>query len=199
MEPEFNEAFLKTKIDPLSLNHRILFALSCCERLLPNYLIFYKHHSWGEPKVLRYALDRVWSVLNGDEIVEEIENLIQKCDEVTPDTEDFDSIFVSPALDAASSVMLILEFVKNHSVEKVLEIASLSRDTVDMYIQELENMDSNDPNLEEKILGHHFMQRELVRQREDLELLRKAEVINEDVIIDLKRLWRGTEKSNIDL
>ncbi len=126
MEPEFCEALLRSKIEPLSLDHRILFALSCCERLYPNYLYFYEYYRWGKPEVLRCALDRVWSCLEDNAIIEEIDALIKKCEEVTPDTEDFDSIYVSSALDAASSVMLLLGVLKNHSIAKIIEIVSLS-------------------------------------------------------------------------
>ncbi len=199
MEPEFSEVLLKSKIEPLSPNHRILFTLSCCERLYPNYLMFFKNHRWGKPEILRYALDRVWSCLEGDEIIEEIDALIKKCEEVTPNTEDFDSINVSSALDAASSVMLILELLEGHSIARILEVASLSRDTVDMYLQELENMEPNDPMLEEKILNHPLMQRELKQQREDLELLKSIDLLDKEEILKLKNLWREPKKSNIDL
>jgi uncharacterized protein len=200
MEAEFNDDHLKSEIEGLSHEQKTLFMLSCCERLYPNYIAFNRDHKWGSPSILREALDIVWELFEGKTMEEEkIRALFQRCDEVTPDTEDFDSVLVSPALDSAVTVTLLLEFILNDSIDKVTEVASLARDTVDMYVQELENMAPDDPNLEKKILEHRLMQKELKRQREDIETLKRIDLSDKVTYEDVKKKWHRVKTSNIEL
>ncbi len=78
-----------------------------------------------------------------------------------PDTENFGTIFCSSALDAANSVSLMLEFILKNDVNHCVTVASLSIDTVDMYIQEMDHLEFNGPESEMKVLAHPLMQREL--------------------------------------
>ena len=201
MESKFDETSLKVKLKELSREQKILFMLSCCERLYPNYLAFNKKHEWGNPFVLRNTLDFAWTVLERGigEDKEELKKLLKQCDEITPDTEDFDSIFVSQALDSTVAVASLLEYIISDSNDKIIEVASLARDTVDMYVQELEDMAPNDPNLEKMILEHPLMQQELKRQRQDIELLKDLEVSDVSIYEEVKKNWYRTKTSNIEL
>lgn len=197
MEQEFNEEFLASQLETLSRFQRLAFLLSCCERLYPNYVAFSKNHAWGEPGVLRNVLDFAWSALEGEDVSERIDDLIIQCDAVIPDTEDFDSEYVSPALDASVSALLLLKLLKEDSAVKAAEAASLACDTVDMYVQEYENMDSDDPAFENLILKHPLMQDELRRQREDIGLLKKTDLSDGASLAALKIKWREQKQSNI--
>ena len=201
MESEFDKTYLKAKLKELSREQKILFMLSCCERLYPNYLVFNKKHEWGNPLVLRKALDFAWTVLERgiEENKEELKKFIKLCDEITPDTEDFDSIFVSQALDSSVAVASLLEYIISDSNDKIIEVASLARDTVDMYVQELEDMAPNDPNLEKMILEHPLMQQELKRQRQDIEMLKNLVVSDVFMYEKVKKNWYRTKTSNIEL
>jgi uncharacterized protein len=46
---------IKAEIEELPPLNRIAFAASCCERLLPNYYIFAREESEGNPDALRNA------------------------------------------------------------------------------------------------------------------------------------------------
>ncbi len=73
------------------------------------------------------------------------------------------------------------------------------RDSVDMYVQELEDMDPADPELEEKILAHKLMQEELRRQREDLEFLN---TLDDEISVSMtavKNKWFDSEESCLAL
>ncbi|MBC6423541.1 MAG: DUF416 family protein [Hormoscilla sp. SP5CHS1] len=48
--------------------HRLAFAAACCERLLPTYNAFCRRENWGNPALLRKALDEVWQVLQGKSV-----------------------------------------------------------------------------------------------------------------------------------
>jgi len=53
-------------------------------------------------------------------------------------------------------------------IAQVVSAPRFATDTVDLIVQEQQDMDSRDPLREQKILEHPLMQQELVRQRRDL-------------------------------
>jgi uncharacterized protein len=197
MEQPFNPADLRTKLDRLSPRGRIVFLLSCAERLAPNYSAFSTHHGWGDAGALQQALELGWRYLFGQKVdAGEVHRCLARCEAATPDTEDFDSEYVSSGLDAIVCCAFVLELLIEDNSQKVVEGASLARDTVDMHIQEAESLHPQDPALEEKIFRHPLMQRELQRQREDLEMLTQIDLAGDD-IEELSRRWRDPPVSNI--
>lgn len=198
MERPFDARALERALKKLPIEGQLAFLLSCAERLLPNYLSFQRRHSWGNATVLRAALDLGWHRLQGRTVTtDEINLSLERCEAATPDTEDFDSELVSSALDAANAAALVLEFLLESNVGKVVQCAELARDTVDMYVQELEDLDPNDAMLETTILNHPLMQQELQRQRTDLETLRNTEW--QQVPANLAHSWRNPSMSNIGM
>jgi uncharacterized protein len=195
MEPSDLSARLAA-LPPLK---RLAFLLSCAERMYPNYLEFHRRHGWGRPEVIRRALDLVWSSLEGKDVGDDIPAVQQQCEEVMPDTEDFDTIYVSSALDAAVVASILLSLLQDQDVGKVLEGLSLARDTVDMYVQELEGMDPGDPNLEDRIARHPLMKQETRRWLEALDLLERTVLSQPSGMAELKRQWRSPAKSSIEL
>ncbi|WP_338863650.1 DUF416 family protein [Myxococcus stipitatus] len=196
MEQPFNADALVRRLGRLSLQARLAFLLSCAERLIPNYAVFSRHHGWGNPGVLRHALDLGWSYLSGNWVERgDIEGCLARCKDVTPDTEDFVSEHVSAGLDAAVCCAFTLELLLKDDSKKVMEGASLARDTVDMHVQALENLDPRDSELEQKIFRHPLMQRELKHQREDLEMLERMDLSRRDIEA-LARRWRSPVASD---
>ncbi|WP_081426161.1 DUF416 family protein [Sorangium cellulosum] len=194
----FNGSALERNLASLSREALVAFGLSCCERLYPNYVAFKREAGWGDPDVLRYGLDLAWGVLEGFEPSQEsVNSARQQVRRAEPETEDFDTILVSSALDASASVGLLLKFIEDGGVGSIVEIASLCRDTVDMFVQDQDGLVPNDPKLEERILNHRLMQRELQRQQDDLLVLRSFSGLPTEVA-RLRENWRNPQKSNID-
>jgi len=182
----FDPESLKHDLDWLPRNHRVAFAAACCERLLPNYAAFAREVQWGEPSVLRDALEYVWSVLaDGHFDRTEIEGLMERCDAVIPDSEDFDTSSVSAALDAGTAVVGTLRSLLEGDTQQIVEVASYCRDTVHMYIQDRDDLDYQDPLFDMKIEQDPLMRRELARQSSTL-----SELANNPVLdgVFLKRL-----------
>jgi len=199
MEQPFDEAAILRRLRPLAPWARLAFLLSLTERLVPNYVAFSKHHDWGEPEVLQRALDLGWKCLAGQTVERsELEACLARCEEVTPDMDDFQAGHASAGLDAAVCCASVLELLLEDDAQKVADAASLARDTVDMHVQDLESLPLSGPEMEEKIIQHPLMQRELKRQREDLELLEKMER-SDSAIAELVRRWRAPAVSSIDL
>lgn len=193
----FDEDALQARSQGIGHRTRVALGVLCCERLFPNYVVFQRESGWGRPGTLREALDAVWQWLE-DRSAETtaLRSLQSEVEAAEPSTEDFDSLYVSAALDAATSVGALLQMVLENQEEGLAEIASYARDTVDMYVQEIERMDPADPSLEEQIRQHPLMQRELERQDKDFELLGGAEMTS-DLVRVLRRDRKNLAEGNL--
>jgi uncharacterized protein YjaG (DUF416 family) len=197
MHGPFDAEQVREALTLLPPKRRLAFALGCSERLYPNYVAFHREQGWGDPQALRSALNAGWDVLKGhhpDPSV--LARLRRRVHDAEPETEDFDTILVSSALDAANAAGLVLKVAETGDIESAVEIASLCHDTVDMYAQESESMDSTGAELEQQILSHPLMQEELRRQRDDLASLAQSGWTPDDVR-RFEEAWREPEVSNI--
>jgi uncharacterized protein YjaG (DUF416 family) len=194
----FDERNLAEKLNRLSPREKLAFSISCAERLLPNYVVFHEKENWGDPEALRAGLDLAWEYLQrGESSPGAGEQLRARVEAAEPETEEFDSIHVSAALDAAAAVGLVLQLIEQPTTAKCIEIATLARDTVDMYVQELAGLDSNDPFIENAIRQAPLMQRELAEQARALETL-QSWAGDRTALAEFEQRWRY-QGSNIDL
>lgn len=198
--PAFNCNTLKKRLQKLNIKSQLAFGAACCERLLPNYLAFVKDTGWGDITPIRNALDLIWLHLEG-KLTEsiEIKKILYSCELVAPDSEDFQSLYVTSAQDACFAVCGLLDYWIEHDVNKIVQAATYATDSVDLYIQVVENLNPNTPDLEKKILTHKLMQRELSQQEKDLESIEKTKDINSKFLNKLKNSWGNNGKSNLDL
>jgi uncharacterized protein YjaG (DUF416 family) len=198
-ELPFDSDGLRNLLLGLAPPQRLVFGLACSERLYPNYVVFAAEQGWGDPETLRAALDLAWDTILGQPPSPEVvRQLKERVEEAEPDTEDFGTILVSSALDAAAAAGLVLKLLEADDPDLAIEIASLSRDTVDMYVQAREHLDPSDTALEKKILFHRLMQVELRRQRDDLRMLASTPW-SPEAARRLKDAWRDPPLSNIGL
>jgi uncharacterized protein YjaG (DUF416 family) len=160
---------------------------------------FSEEHRWGDADALRKALDWGWRTLDGLPIEKrDLDEMRRAVDAAIPDADDFSTILVSSAMDAAIATKLLLQFVDGRKFESVLEVASLCRDTVDMYVSAGNNEVLENGTTEDLIVAHPLMQEELRRQREDARAL--ASLTEFDTAKDvLKQRWRDQAQSNIGL
>ena len=188
----FDERELGNQLFALSADGRVAFGLLCCERMIPNYVVFALQNDWGDATILRNTLDACWDGLIGGGVEIDWTALKKQCSESAPDTEDFQTLLVSSALDAAIAVAMLIDLHETGGVEHAVSIASLACDTVDMYVQESEDMDPNAHDLEEQIRLHWLMQKELQAQQDDLQRVNGA--FDKHLLQDE---FRGKGKSNI--
>jgi uncharacterized protein YjaG (DUF416 family) len=154
------------KLKECDFHKQAAFAYLTCERLYPNYVYFSQNYDFGDPAVLREALDYIYNHLfEQDPDKNKIGAIIQKVEENTPDTEDFSAIFVSSALDACTSILDSLDFLIDKDFSKIQSISAYGTDTIEMYIQEIEKLDFNtDKDFQKKINNHPLMKREVAIQ-----------------------------------
>lgn len=199
MEKPFDPKEILDLLSQMDDKARLAFGLSCAERLYPNYLAFHEEQQWGNPEAIRKALDLGWQVLDGESL--ERSELIKTAgmvDSIIPDADDFCTILVSSAMDAAIAAKRILQFTDNHDVESIAEIASLCRDTIDMYVSGRGSELFETVMSSEQIMIHPLMQEELRRQREDaLELV--SPTTSPLATNTLRKRWRDQATSNLGL
>jgi uncharacterized protein len=199
--PAFNHDTLKNRLRKLSDEQQLAFGAACCERLLPNYLAFQTETGWGDLKTIRSALDLVWSCLCRESLSssKEVKLLITCCESVAPNSEYFVSLYLTSAQDACFAICGLLDYLIESDVDKIVKTATYATDSVDLYVQEIENMDPNSPELEQVILTHRLMQRELSQQEKDLKFVEQAISLNSILLFQLKKSWNNNGKSNLDL
>jgi hypothetical protein len=189
---------VKSKLVAIPDKGKVLFAILICERLYPNYVAFQKINNWGDHSILQEGIALIRQYLIKEDLfdVDEITNVIESINEITPSTEDFSGIITSFALDACTAVLDTLEFLVDKNPEHIADVATYARDTVDMYIQEKDDLNANDPMIEEKIAKDPFMVKEKSIQRE---LLKKLTVIKVETLTDNKIESLKDLRSIIDL
>ncbi len=195
---KLTEQQLDTQLRGLSAMQKAMFGASCCERLLPNYDKFASEAQWGNREVLRSALEFIWLAIEEDafDVIDptRVDAMIASCESATPDTDRFRSKFTSSALDAATSVIELLQFLIDHSLQHILDISTLSLDSVDMYIQELLNIDYLDTDFESKIRNHPLMIKEVHKQMSDFSFLKNCPVIDQKSIAFFRN-----QRSNLEI
>jgi uncharacterized protein YjaG (DUF416 family) len=168
-----HQAELRTRLRALSHRQLVAFGLLCAERLIPNYQPFVDEHGWGSAESLRKGLDLAWDWLETG-TSKDVAGIRTECEAQAPDTEDFDSMHVSSALDAANAAASVLDLVEEPDSGVAGEIASLATDSIDMYVRHREAMEPNTPRLEDEIANHPLMRLEVQRQRRDLDVVSGA-------------------------
>ena len=167
----FDEDRLRQSLTRLDPWKRVAFMALSCERMVPNYDRFTADSGFGDSQILRRGIDAAWSWLESDRVPDDLKSVSARVEQQAPNTEGFSSPFTSAALDAANAVASLLDAINEPDGADPVEVASLARDTVDLYVQEIENLNPNDRGLEDAIRRHPLMQAELRRQRDDLTYL----------------------------
>lgn len=197
--PAFNEKVVLQELNSISIEGQRVFGALCCERLFPNYVAFQGEAQWGRAEPLRQALDLVWLDVSGQVVsLDEVRRLVGECEFVAPNSDDFDYLRVTSAQDACFAICSLLDHVLNPEPDMIANIAKYATDSVDLFVQELENMRPDAPNLEEKILIHPLMQQELVRQAHDMEAIRQA-LAGQNSLANLAALRRNDEIGNLNI
>lgn len=176
----YNKDDVLTRLENLPHEKRLAFAAACCERLVGNYVAFKSDTGWGDQSALQNAIARIWSCSVGAAIApDEVHQLTEACESVAPDADHFESLFTASAQDAVFAVCSILDYLQDRDIAKLGQCSSYPVDSVDLYVQETENLAANASDLEERIREHRLMQQEIKRQYTDLSLLESGGSVDE--------------------
>lgn len=189
------------KLKELDFIRQLTFAYLTCERLYPNYVYFSDNYGFGSPDVLRDAIDYLFSNLfDNKSDVPKIYALIKNVDKNTPEPGNFDTGLASAALDACGVVYESLNFLIDKQLSRLETISTMATDTVDMFIQDIENLDFNsDKNFQQKIENHPLMKKEIAIQFGIITFLSNSTSIKPEDIETLLQLQENDKKGNLDL
>jgi uncharacterized protein YjaG (DUF416 family) len=185
----FDRGSLRDELSRMPTRNRAAFAACCAQRMIPNYERFQALSGWGDPSVLRRALDYPWGILSSDAATDRagLKRHEAACDTVTPDMDDFGRFdFASAALDAAVAVLGTLRCLETGEVDRAIDAATAARDSVDMHVQELEGLEPEDADLEARIVAHPLYQREMQHQQRILAHLTGAPALTPEIVNQLR-------------
>jgi uncharacterized protein YjaG (DUF416 family) len=169
---------------------RILFAVLTAETLYPNYVTFQNNVSWGNKDLLLDATTLIYYYLINENSVsqQEIEDMLEGVNLITPDIDDFSDSLASFALDACTAIISTLEYILENDVKHITYVSSYATDTVYAYIQEKEDIGALDPSWQIQTDNDDFMIAEKARQVGLLDRLSKTDVttISNDLINNLR-------------
>jgi uncharacterized protein YjaG (DUF416 family) len=189
------------KLKELDFNKQRAFAYLTCERLFPNYVYFSNNFDFGNPDVLKEAIDFFYlNIFEKNPDKNKINFIAKDVEKNTPYTEDFTTNFVSSALDACTAISDSLDFLIDKDFGKIINISIYATDSVNMYIQEIENLDfNNDKNFQQRINNHPLMQKEVAIQSGIIAFLNNSKVLDFEDLQTLLQLQENNKKSNLDL
>ncbi len=149
---------VRKNISKLAFDRKLQFAIQICERLFPDYVNFQKQNEFGNPSLLRKGIDFGHENLSLENVgKDEITSLISQIEAVTPDADDFGEIDGSLALNAACSILDMLNFILSSNEEYIFNVANYMYDSVDFIVAD------KYPNLNEEEIQNHPLIIEEVR------------------------------------
>jgi uncharacterized protein YjaG (DUF416 family) len=178
-------------LNQLDITKQLTFAFLTCERVFPNYVYFSANYNFGNPAILREAINFIYeSIFNINNIDKsKVDTLLLKIHNVTPHTNNFTTFYATIAMYSGGVIFESINlFKKKLSNQIILDISTMSTDAIDCFIQERDDMDYADPNFEEKILNDSLMQTEVEIQKGVISYLMKVKYVDTADIATLLKL-----------
>lgn len=116
----------------LDKNRSIMFSVWLIKRMLKRFEIFSSETGHPGTSLLYESIYWAWSTIEGLNKYQSLSS--NMCYSLAPDSENFDLLLTSAAIDAANACGVLLDFV-NGDVESVVDISILSMDSIDLLIQ----------------------------------------------------------------
>lgn len=162
---------------------QLRFGVEVSSRLVGNYEALFGDQA--QSGVLKNSLEYAINCLFGAEPDRQlIRELLVACEQIAPESNSTDSMFLTSAQDACFSVCAILDFLLEHDATHIVIASRYAFDSVDLIAQELQQLSPSDPNLEQKIFHHPLMKREREFQESALsDLLRPVDIDQKQSLI----------------
>ncbi|RDV24198.1 DUF416 family protein [Alteromonas aestuariivivens] len=151
------------RVRALSGWQAVAFSAALLERMLPNYQLFCELTEFGDAKLCRGCLDLVWESVVAPKSKINFALQLEKVEEVTPDTADFDSFGVYPAIDACMALAALVNLILKEDEQGAVVVSKLSQGSVEAYLLASEEAD------DDSVKQHPLMQFEVAIQNELLD------------------------------
>ncbi|CBN58473.1 MULTISPECIES: DUF416 family protein [Kamptonema] len=204
----YNLDVLEKELEKLPPLHRIAFAASICERMLPNYYAFAREEGQGNPSILRTSLDEVWHILQGKAVeVEIIELLITNCQEaIVPGDYVLESRYTAESHLAVVAISSTLKAcLDSDNIKAIIKVVKVVKDTIFEFLdieKEITEQDWLQKSWKvqvEEISKHPFSLREIAKEKEDIQRLKEVETLNREFLESLRTSCNNSGRSLIDL
>jgi uncharacterized protein YjaG (DUF416 family) len=175
---EFDESKLVTMLKRLPAPLRVAFAAACAERQIPAYRIFSSQTGQGDPDALQRTLDDLWAEPSTTRGEPELERQVKEVLGVIPQEEGFVGPWTQQATNAQNAGMSLVYALRarlNGEAQEAAWSALVAYEALDNFVINHEDIDTNEPAGEHKVLSHQLVQAELARQQRDLEDLLAAD------------------------
>lgn len=174
----YSEPELVRNIERLSNRARVSFATACAQRMFPAYVDYGVKTRKGDPGLVAKILARLWRDIIEERISEaEVHHNITQCMElIARDDEQPWVIQTAAAQNAVSAVAYALRCQKTYQAQEAGWAARMAYEALDDYVISQEEIDTNEPGAEAKLLSHPLIQAELARQQRDLDELLAGKV-----------------------
>lgn len=160
------------RIRALPFAYQAVMALYLCQRMVPNYELFYHVTGFGDPKPLQGALNACWDwAWQGRAVKVNFARWQEKIDEVTPSEHGHDLLGVYPAMDACTALSTMLQgFMDNNSADLV-SVAKVSQASVAKFLELSEGADLTAEQRQHMLREHELAQYEIEVQQAMLDYL----------------------------
>ncbi|MDY6803873.1 MAG: DUF416 family protein [Cyanobacteriota bacterium] len=209
MKPLFYDLdFLEEELKLLPHLHRVAFAASICERMLPMYRKFYQIENWGRPSVLREALDEVWAILEGKPMdSSKLSQLMEDCacEDVCPHTEEYNfcnTDYLYEAQFTVSAVYSTLTALLTSDLKYIIGVVGNVRfETIEGFISERDKLyEVNSLQIVmEAIANDPLAKHEMAKEMEDIQKLKNAKKLEPELLQWLENKSQNDRESLIDL
>lgn len=146
----------------------VALSAALLERMLPNYQLFCDVTEFADPKVCRSCLDLVWESIVAPKSKINFALQLEKVEEATPDTADFDTYGVYPAIDAAIGLAAVVNLILKEDLQGAVVVSKLSQGSVEAYL--LSSGEADDDTVKQ----HPLMEFEVAVQNELLDCVEQG-------------------------
>lgn len=156
---------LRPLLLPLPLTHQAVFAALTCERLLPSVERFDQVEMEKGAPVFRTVIAALCAFGVQKAVApDQWTRLQEQLEGFWPDLDESINPFASYAFDACVALGEALALVQSGEVEHAVQCATAARDTVDMYVQDVTDVEPPPEELNAFVDATPEMQREVARQ-----------------------------------
>ncbi len=173
----------------LPKSHQAVFSALNCEKMLPSIVRFDQGESNQGQHLFEKSIRAIFSFgLGLSTDLEEYKILKDEVESFWPDLDESQNEFASYAFDACIAMDEALNFVINSDSAHVINCITAATDTIDMYVQDINDLDPAAPDLNSIIDANPVMIKEVNRQRFIAESLAGTPIMDSDYINHLRAL-----------
>ncbi|MEG3768790.1 YjaG family protein [Alteromonas sp. 14N.309.X.WAT.G.H12] len=112
----------------------VAFSAAMLERMLPNFALFKEVTGFDDEGVCEKCLGLLWESIKSPKSKINFSVQLEKVEQVTPDTADYDTFGVYPAIDATIGLEAAIMLVLKQDLQGAVVISKLSQGSVEAYL-----------------------------------------------------------------